>query len=81
MREEISAEENVHVGQLQEILKHIAPNATQIAKGEKEAKSQLGLVNGLLPVQSWDDVKSQQTTSPVVSEDELCTLCDIDDEM
>ena len=62
--EEISAEENVHVGQLQEVLKRISPNATEIDKGTKEAKSQLGLVNGLLPVQSWDDAKkSDKLTS------------------
>lgn len=78
--EEISAEENVHVGQLQELLKRIAPNANEIAKGEKEAVSQLKLIDGRLPVESWDSVPKQQTISSNVSE-EMCTLCDIDDEM
>jgi hypothetical protein len=78
--EEISAEENVHVGQLQEILKHVSPNAAEIQKGTKEAKSQLGLVNGLLPVQSWEDTKTTQTANNMF-EEEMCTLSDIDDEM
>lgn len=79
--EEISAEENAHVGQLQEILKQISPNANEIEKGKKEAKSQLGLVGGVLPVQSWDEIKQTETTPVGVLEDEACTLCDVDDEM
>lgn len=79
--EEISAEENVHVGQLQEVLKRISPNAAEINKGTIEAKNQLGLVGGLLPVQSWDDVN--KTAAPKISDgtEETCTLCDVDDEM
>ena len=79
--EEISAEENRHIGQLQEVLKRISPNAADIQKGTKEAKSQLGLVNGLMPVQSWDEVKSTQGTIKNTELDETCTLCDVDDEM
>ena len=79
--EEISAEENTHVGQLQEILKQISPNAEEIDKGKKEAKSQLGLVGGVLPVQSWDEVKSSNNNTTRDSIDETCTLSDIDDEM
>lgn len=78
--EEISSEENVHVGQLEELLKQISPNAREITKGEDEAKKQLGLVGGILPVESWD--------APVISKpainndfDENCTLCDVDDDM
>ena len=80
---EIVAEENVHVGQLQEVLKLISPNAHEIEKGEKEAKTQLGLVGGLLPVQSWDDVKpsSDKQNTNTNNIDETCTLCDVDDEM
>lgn len=78
--EEISAEENRHVGQLQEVLRRISPNAADITKGAEEAKSQLGLVGGIMPVQSWDDVKST-TPSQTNSIDETCTLCDVDDEM
>ena len=36
--DEINTEENKHIGQLQEILKTISPNATAIADGEKEAE-------------------------------------------
>lgn len=81
--EEISAEENVHVGQLQEVLARISPNAKEIHKGTAEAKSQLGLVNGLLPVQSWDEYRKDNSVSQPVttSEDEQCTLSDIDDDM
>lgn len=83
--EEISGEENTHVGQLQELLKQVSPNAAEIQKGTKEAKSQLGLVGGLLPVESWDSVKSAHNSSSneqnVNSVDETCTLCDVDDEM
>lgn len=80
--QEISAEENVHVGQLQEVLKQISPNAADIEKGTKEAKSQLGLVGGLLPVQSWhDSMTESKGHTPNNDIDETCTLCDVDDEM
>lgn len=79
--EEISAEENVHVGQLQEVLKRISPNAAEIQKGTKEAKDQLGLVGGRLPVQSWEEVKLSTTPKVDNAIDETCTLCDVDDEM
>ena len=39
--EEINTEENKHVGQLQELLKLISPNATAIEDGEAEASSQV----------------------------------------
>lgn len=78
--EEISAEENVHVGQLQEVLKHISPNAAEIHKGTKEAKSQLGLVGGKLMVQSWD-TPAKEHTAASCDDEEICTLTDIDDEM
>ena len=78
--EEISAEENVHVGQLQEVLKHVSPNAAEINKGTKEARSQLGLVNGLLPVESWDTPTSSGNTTSANEIEETCTLCDVDDE-
>lgn len=39
--QDIIKEENVHVGQLQEILKVISPNAEAIADGETEANGQL----------------------------------------
>lgn len=77
--EEISAEENVHVGQLQEVLRQISPNAAEIHKGTEEAKSQLGLVDGVLPVQSWGS--AQTSSNPCCANDETCTLTDIDDEM
>lgn len=80
--EEISAEENVHVGQLQEVLKQISPNAADIQKGTKEAQNQLGLVGGVLPVQTWDEVNNMKTAPKEVNAiEETCTLSDVDDEM
>ena len=78
--EEISAEENAHVGQLQEVLKQISPNATEINKGEAEAKSQMGLVGGVLPVQSWDNPVTTDNAN-IPAEEEICQLCDVDDDM
>lgn len=77
--EEISAEENAHVGQLQELLKQISPNATEIHKGEAEAQKQMGFVGGVLPVQAWDNKSTTTTNSSC--ETELCSISDIDDEM
>ena len=79
--EEISAEENVHVGQLQEVLKHISPNASEIQQGTKEAKSQLGLVGGRLQVQSWDEVKPAERSVTHNEVNDTCTISDVDDEM
>ena len=82
--EEISAEENAHVGQLQEVLRRISPNAGEIRKGEKEAKSQLGFVNGVLPVQSWDNppVTRPHANDAVCDDgDEMCSISDVDDEL
>lgn len=80
--EEISAEENVHVGQLQEVLQQISPNAAEIKKGNQEARSQMGLVGGLLPVQSWEQpAKSEVTNNSKTNMEDMCTLCDVDDEM
>lgn len=79
--EEISAEENRHVGQLQEVLRQISPNAGDIQKGTQEAKSQLGLVGGVLPVQSWETPATKSATHDTNEIDEICTICDIDDEM
>lgn len=39
--EEINTEENKHVGQLQELLKTLSPNASAIQEGEEEAKEQI----------------------------------------
>ena len=79
--EEITAEENVHVGQLQEVLRRISPNAQEIQKGEEEAKSQLEFRNGLLQVESWDSYNNTKQESAANSVDETCTLADIDDDM
>ena len=45
--QDIIKEENVHVGQLQEILKVISPNAEAIADGEQEATEQLPVTEEL----------------------------------
>ena len=79
--EEINAEENAHVGQLQEILKRISPNAEKIEKGTEEAVSQLGFVGGVLPVQSWDNVTRQSPSNNSNNIEDTCTLSDVDDEM
>lgn len=78
--EDISAEENTHVGQLQEVLRRISPNAQEIQKGAAEAKSQLGLVDGKLMVQSWE-TEAPEKKEQENSIDETCTLSDVDDEM
>ena len=39
--DDIVAEENVHIGQLQKTLETISPNVEKIAQGEKEAKEQI----------------------------------------
>ena len=41
--DDINTEENMHVGQLQQALKTISPNADAIAEGEKESDEQLGV--------------------------------------
>lgn len=78
--EEIAAEENVHVGQLQEVLRRVSPNAAEINKGTAEAKTQMGLVGGVLPVQSWDTASASETRAANTIDD-MCTINDIDDEM
>lgn len=79
--EEIAAEENRHVGQLQEVLKRISPNASEIEKGTTEAKDQLRFVNGKLPVQTHTPIQTQQRTNntPVDDLSDECTLDNCDD--
>ena len=62
------------------MLKQISPNAKEINKGEVEAKNQMGLVGGVLPVQSWDSAASNSHTA-ASCDDEMCSITDIDDEM
>lgn len=78
--EEISNEENVHIGQLQELLKRISPNASSIEEGEKEAQSQLGFKNGVLPVQSWDVQGNEPSCENNTNENSICSITDVDDE-
>lgn len=77
---EINAEENRHVGQLQELLKQISPNTVEIAHGEKEAESQLKFVDGKLQIQEWTTPQTPSPEGPVEVSD-MCTLSDVDDEM
>lgn len=75
---DIVAEENKHVGQLQELLKRISPNANQIAIGEKEARNQLSsMVSG---IQFWNDAPTNTVNDAVVESDAYTTLSDVDDE-
>lgn len=76
--EEINNEENKHVGQLQEMLKRISPNANSIAEGEAEGASQLQFANGKLQVQTWDTPSNNTTPNSI---DSTCTIGDVDDEM
>jgi hypothetical protein len=78
--QDIAAEENKHVGQLQELLKKYSPNAAQIKVGEAEAKQQMSPRTSMIAgLQFWDTPKSQGNTQ-ACAEDEVCTLVDADDE-
>lgn len=76
--EEINNEENKHVGQLQEVLKQISPNARSIQDGEEEGAAQLNFANGKLQVQTWDSPTNNTTPNSI---DSTCTIGDVDDEM
>ena len=67
--QDINVEENKHVGQLQEILKQISPNATQIEAGKDEAQEQMAE-----PVENSTIASASDDTA-------MCTLSDVDDEM
>lgn len=67
--QDINVEENKHVGQLQEILKQISPNATQIEAGKDEAQEQMAA-----PVENSITASASDDTT-------MCTLSDVDDEM
>lgn len=76
---DINSEENKHVGQLQEILKILSPNASLIKEGEQEGRQQFNFVNGKLPVQNAVSIApTEEATDNVV--DTNCTINDIDDE-
>lgn len=79
--DEINAEENRHVGQLQELLKTLSPNVNEIAKGEAEGREQLRFVNGKLPVQTVEPYPSAINTDNPNQVADTCTIFDIDDEM
>ena len=83
---EVVNEENLHVGQLQELLKGVSPNTESIAKGEEEAQEQLQSsgnewVNGMLKVEMHEprvvEIKDDSNPNQV---DTSCALCDTDDE-
>lgn len=76
--EEINNEENKHVGQLQEMLKQISPNANSIEDGQEEGAAQLNFVNGKLQVQTWESPSNNTTPNSI---DSTCTIGDVDDEM
>ena len=78
---DIAAEENKHVGQLQELLKKYSPNAANIKVGEAEAKSQLMPKSSMISgIQFWDVPNTSDSAVAPISEDECCTLSDVDDE-
>jgi rubrerythrin len=81
---DIVNEENKHVGQLQELLKIISPNATSIEQGAAEGAAQIAnseheWVNGKLKV----EMHPEQRTSDNIASNEVdttCTLYNVDDE-
>ena len=84
--DEVSNEENLHVGQLQELLKKVSPNTASIAKGEEEAQEQLESgnewVDGKLKVEFHEPVvRKANSDEPEYNKiEDDCTLCDVDDE-
>ena len=85
--DEVSNEENLHVGQLQELLKRISPNTESISKGEEEAEEQLEpsnneWVNGQLKVQFHEPriaTSGNEKTPEYNKIDTSCSLCNADD--
>ena len=86
--DEIVNEENLHVGQLQELLKHVSPNTDSINAGQEEAQQQLQpsgneWVNGRLKVDMHEPKIKQpsaENSGNPKEVDTTCTLCDADDE-
>lgn len=85
--DEVSNEENLHVGQLQELLKRVSPNTESIARGEEEAEEQLASsgnewVNGQLKVEFHEPtVSSTAGNEPEYNKiDNSCSILDADDE-
>lgn len=78
---EINSEENKHVGQLQELLQKLSPNAVYIDKGREEGRSQFNFSNGQLQVTSWEQHPREQSQTNFNEFDETCTLTDVDDNM
>lgn len=78
--QDIAAEENKHVGQLQELLKKYSPNAANIKVGEAEAREQMMPKSSMISgIQFWDVKPTNDAASPI-AEEECCTLSDVDDE-
>lgn len=89
--QDIVNEENRHVGQLQEVLKLISPNASYIGDGATESHKQFNFVGGKLPVQMMEQVRFERNYTPTNQHqtenttpnaiDENCSILDVDDEM
>ena len=86
--DEIVNEENLHVGQLQELLKHVSPNTDSINAGQEEAQQQLQpsgneWIDGRLKVDMHEPKIKQPSAENSGNPNEVdttCTLCDADDE-
>ena len=88
---DIVNEENKHVGQLQELLKLISPNATSIDSGARESQQQFKFVDGKLPVQIMEQVMVERNYTPTAPQhtenttgnviDEYCSISDVDDDI
>ena len=87
--QDILNEENKHVGQLQELLKRVSPNAKSSIEGEFEARAQLNpsipsgneWVNGKLKVQMHQPMMTNSTPTVTNEISDICSLSDVDDEM
>ena len=86
--DEISEEENRHVGQLQELLRRVSPNTAAIKAGQEESKEQIAAakddsgnvwVNGKLQVEMHEPKVVEEKNENPNQVSELCNLDDVDD--
>lgn len=82
---DIVNEENKHVGQLQELLKLLSPNATSIEMGAREGQSQIAKsgnewVGGKLKIEMHTPVQKDGKEQVPNEIDSTCTLYDVDDD-
>lgn len=79
--DQINNDVNRHIGQFQELLKTISPNAEAIESGQSKTHSDLEFQNGKLKVQFWDCKPENTIQSTPNCVEDICTLDDVDDDM